>query len=166
MQKTIAAISFLIVASLSAATQGQAHDRHQVIVEMQNGEPLLVDMDEWAITSLLVMDFAFDEMAKVADPENHFSRDMQLYRLRTASAVVQHKISIFGKMVLGAAETMDLARTRELSNCNLALENIDKKISNTIRLINDEDVIFDPATLRQSFQQYFALCVAAIKQVN
>jgi len=166
MQKIVAAVSILIVASLSAATQGQAHDRHQVIVEMQNGEPLLVDMDEWAITSLLVMDFAFDEMEKVADPENHFSRDMQLYRLRAASAVVLHKTNIFGKMMLGAAEAVDPARTRELSSCNLALEDIDKKISNTVRLINDEDVIFDPATLRQSFQQQFALCAAAIKQVN
>ena len=166
MQKIATAVSILLGTFLTSASPGLAQDRHQVTVEMLSGQPLLVDMDEWAVTSLLVMDFAFDEMEKVADPANQYSKEMQLFRLRSASAVVLYKSRLFGRMAYGTAEAIQSPRTRELSSCNLALEDIDKTISNTVQAIRDEATIFDPVALGRSFHENLAQCAKAVKEVK
>lgn len=119
MKKIILAVSTLLTAPFHSANLVQAHDRHQVIVEMRNGHTLKVDVDEWAVTSLLDMDFVLDEMRKVTAPLNPYSKEVQLYRLRSASAVLRHKSNIFGKLALAAAEGSNSMRATELSACNL-----------------------------------------------
>lgn len=156
----------LAVSSLLAAAPLQAHDRHQVTVELRNGQTLQVDMDEWAITSLLDMDFVLEEMRKVTEAPNPYSEDVQLLRLRSASAVLQQKSNIFDKMALSALVGTSSARARELSPCNLALKDIDKKITNLVDLINEEEAVFDTIDLDQSFGKNFSQCVKAIKEVN
>jgi hypothetical protein len=166
MLKIDYAFSLLAVSSLLAAEPLQAHDRHQVTVELRNGQTLQVDMDEWAITSLLDMDFVLDEMRKVMEAPNPYSKDVQLLRLRSASAVLQHKSNIFDKMALSALVGTSSARARELSPCNLALKDIDKKISNVIDLMNEEEAVFDSIDLDESFGEQFSRCVEAIQDVN
>lgn len=166
MQKIILAIGTLVITSLHLMNLAQAHDRHQVPVEMLNGKTLKIDMDEWAITSLLDMDFVLDEMKKVTDPSNPYTREVQLHRLRSASAVLRHKSNLFSKMAFSAAKGTGAARTRILYPCNLALEDIDKKISNIVSQINEEEVVFDQTKLDQAFGKNIALCVRAIKEVN
>lgn len=166
MQKIILAIGTLVIASLHLVNLAQAHDRHQVPVEMLNGKTLKIDMDEWAITSLLDMDLVLDEMRKVTNPSNPYTREVQLHRLRSASAVLRHKTNIFSKMAFSAARGTGAARTRMLYPCNLALEDIDRKISNIVSQINEEEVAFDPIELDQTFGKNIALCVRAIKKMN
>lgn len=166
MLKTNHVVSILVIASLQTVAPLQAHDRHQVTVELRNGQTLQVDMDEWAITSLLDMDFVLDEMRKVTEAPNPYSEDVQLLRLRSASAVLQHKSNIFDKMALSALVGTSSARARELSPCNLALKDIDKKISNIVGLINEEEAVFDSIDLDQSFGENFSQCVKAIQDVN
>lgn len=166
MQRINYAVSMLVFASLLSAAPLQAHDRHQVIVELRNGQTLQVDMDEWGITSLLDMDFVLDEMRKVTEAPNPYSEDVQLLRLRSASAVLQHKSNIFDKLALSAVVGTSSARARELSSCNLALKDIDKKISNLVDLIKEEKAVFDSIDLDQSFGENFSQCVRAIKEVN
>lgn len=166
MDKSILAVSILLIAPLHSANLVQAHDRHQVIVEMRSGQTLNVDIDEWGITSLLDMDFVLDEMRKITDPSNPYSKEVQLNRLRSASAVLQHKSNLFDKMAISAAESSNSMRAIELFACNLALKDIDKKISNIVSSINEEGVVFDAAELDQSFGESFAQCVTAIKMKN
>tara|TARA_R110002020_G_scaffold367683_1_gene579522 strand:- start:8424 stop:8924 length:501 start_codon:yes stop_codon:yes gene_type:complete len=166
MKKIIPAVSTFAIAWLHVMNLAHAHDRHQVPVEMFNGKTLKIDMDEWAITSLLDMDFALDEMKKVAAPSNPYTREVQLYRLRSASAVLRHKSNIFNKMAISAAEGTGAARTRMLYPCNLALQDIDKKISNIVSVITEEKVVFDQTELDQTFGKNIAHCFRAIKHVN
>ncbi|PHR18948.1 MAG: hypothetical protein COA37_18500 [Hoeflea sp.] len=166
MLKIDYSVWILAVSSLLAAPPLQAHDRHQVIIELRNGQALQVDMDEWVITSLLDMDFVLDEMRKVTEAPNPYSEDVRLLRLRSASAVLQHKSNIFDKLALSALAGTSSERASELSPCNLALKDIDKKISNIVDLINDEEAVFDSIDLDQSFGEHFSQCVEAIKDVN
>lgn len=166
MQKIILAVSTLAIALLHLMNLAQAHDRHQVPVEMLNGEILKVDMDEWAITSLLDMDFVLDEMKKVTDPSNPYTKEVQLYRLRSASAVLHHKSNIFSKMAFSAAKGSGATRTRMLSPCNLALQDIDKKISNIVSVINEVEIVFNQTELDETFGKNTALCLRAIRDVN
>lgn len=162
MKKIILAVSTLLIAPFHSANLVQAHDRHQVIVEMHNGQTLQADIDEWAITSVLDMDFVLDEMRKVTDPSNPYSKEVQLYRLRSASAVLQHKSNLFGTMAFSATEGSNSMRAIELLACNQALRDIDKKISNFVNSINEEKVVYDTTELDKSFGESFAGCVKAI----
>jgi hypothetical protein len=166
MLKIDYSVWILAVSSLLATAPLQAHERHRVTVELRNGQTLQVDMDEWAITSLLDMDFVLDEMKRVTEAPNPYSKDVRLHRLRSASAVLQHKSNMFDKMALSAVVGTNFSRARELSPCNLALKDIDKKISNVIDLINEEEAVFDSIDLDESFGEHFSRCVEAIQDVN